>query len=123
MSNQGLEIIKNGLQWGFTGILYGVLFNADPIVAATAFAVSAIATNIIGKLGYAVPRALQSSKQTAITSSFICQFGMDVAAIVAFRELKLIADLGTLIFSFSLIWRSLEWIREASNDSYVAKLA
>ncbi|MBA3721800.1 MAG: hypothetical protein H0W88_05305 [Parachlamydiaceae bacterium] len=112
-----LGIIRDGLKWGVMGALYGIVFSANPIMAATAFGASSVAKDVVRYLGYTVPRSRNFSKEVALTTSFLCHFGVEVLSIIAFKELRLIAKLGTILLSLNLLDRSISWLDEAKNKN------
>jgi hypothetical protein len=82
-----------------TGYLYGKVFKADVHVSTVAFTIEGLSKSIF----YLISNFIFNSKGNRLTSARIktvLDLTIDVAAIIAFRELNLIANSGTAFFGF-----------------------
>ena len=79
------------------GFVYGVVFKADPKIAACAFALSGVAYSVLFALANPLFKGDKSAR--SLTVLIVTSSVVNVATIIAFRQLKLIATLGTVVMT------------------------
>lgn len=103
------------------GILYGALFKADKTVAALAFTISRLVYDAFQALNYLLTGGKEKNPKTYLAAQLIGIGSLGVLQIVAYRRLKLIGTLGTILISSFLIGGSVRviylLIKEISSSS------
>ncbi len=90
---------------GFIGFCYGKFSEVSPLNAAAAFAISYFALNILSNRWQKVVNTSYLTDYDAWRSLIAVNAIWGIASIIAFRQLNLIAGIGTVILSGCLASR------------------
>jgi hypothetical protein len=101
-----IKTIRDALVMGAAGAYYGLVFEANPLVAACALAVTAIAEPVFvhaaQKMGH--------TTDNKIVAEVLARISIKAIALVAYRRLNLIAELGTIVVGFAFVGKTIEQI-------------